>query len=78
MRNLINIGYFAITFSLLLLLLPLKAYAYIDPGTGSIIIQVVIGVLAGGLVALKIFWTKVKLFFTGKKSKLTKSEKENE
>lgn len=37
--------------------------AYIDPGTGSLIIQVLIGALAGGLVAAKIFWTRIKKFF---------------
>jgi hypothetical protein len=36
---------------------------YIDPGTGSLIIQVILGVLFGGLVALKLFWAKVSHFF---------------
>ena len=37
--------------------------AYIDPGTGSLMIQVLIGVLAGSAVAVKIYWTRVKGFF---------------
>ena len=37
--------------------------AYIDPGTGSLIIQVLIGALAGALVATKIFWSRIKAFF---------------
>jgi hypothetical protein len=41
------------------LLVPQKAYAYIDPGTGSIILQVVLGVLIAGMVSLKIFWSRV-------------------
>jgi hypothetical protein len=40
-----------------------NSYAYLDPGTGSYLIQVLIGVILGGLYALKIFWTKIKLFF---------------
>ena len=45
---------------------------YLDPGTGSIIIQVLIGALAGGLIALKIFWGRIsslfkKLFHRGRK-----------
>lgn len=45
---------------------------YLDPGTGSIIIQVLIGALAGGLIALKIFWGRIsslfkKLFYRGRK-----------
>ena len=37
--------------------------AYIDPGTGSLMIQVLIGVVAGSAVAAKIYWTRVKGFF---------------
>jgi hypothetical protein len=33
--------------------------AYLDPGTGSIIIQVVIAVLVGGGIFLKTFWKKI-------------------
>ena len=36
--------------------------AYIDPGTGSLMIQVLIGVLAGSAVAAKIYWARVKDF----------------
>lgn len=38
-------------------------HAYIDPGTGSIIFQVVIGLFVGGLFAVKIFWNKIRNFF---------------
>ena len=41
----------------------IPAYAYLDPGTGSMIIQVIIGVVAGALVTLKVFWSKIKAFF---------------
>ena len=36
------------------------AYAYLDPGTGSVIIQALIGVIAGVLITLKIYWYKLK------------------
>ncbi len=36
---------------------------YIDPGTGSLIIQVIIGFLVGGLVGAKVFWNRIKGFF---------------
>ncbi|MBA7585576.1 hypothetical protein ES708_27560 [subsurface metagenome] len=36
---------------------------YIDPGTGSLIIQIVIGSLIGGFFLLKVFWGKVSAFF---------------
>jgi hypothetical protein len=39
--------------------LPTVAYGYLDPGTGSYIIQVVIGGILGGLSAIGIFWNRV-------------------
>ena len=41
----------------------LRVPAYIDPGTGSLIIQVLIGVVAGATVAAKIYWSRIKHFF---------------
>jgi hypothetical protein len=41
----------------------LKLYAYIDPGTGSFIIQLILGFLFGGLFAVKLFWSSIKRFF---------------
>ncbi len=32
--------------------------AYLDPGTGSLIIQMLIGALVGGAVAAKVFWKR--------------------
>lgn len=36
---------------------------YLDPGTGSMVLQVGIGFLFGGLLALKIFWNRIITFF---------------
>lgn len=41
----------------------LSIIAYIDPGSGSMIIQVVIATVLGGIVAVKIFWQNIVLFF---------------
>ena len=38
--------------------------AYIDPGSGSIILQVVLASCIGGLA---MFWSKIKALFGGKK-----------
>ena len=35
-----------------------------DAGTGSIVLQAVVGALVGGLVAIKLFWNQVKTFFS--------------
>jgi hypothetical protein len=37
--------------------------AYIDPGSGSMIIQVIIATILGGLMAIKIFWQRISCFF---------------
>jgi hypothetical protein len=44
------------------------AYAYLDPGTGSIIIQGIIGAIAGGLVVGRMYWQKLKSFFCRSKA----------
>jgi len=45
------------------------AYAYIDPGSGSMVIQMLIGVLVGAVITIKIYWYKLKEKFIFKKSK---------
>lgn len=45
------------------------AFAYLDPGTGSIILQLVLGGVAGALVIVKLYWYRLKsLFGPGAKS----------
>jgi len=53
-----------IGFSLLCIAVSSPAYGYIDPGTGSLIIQSLIGAIAAIGVTLKIYWHKIKLFFS--------------
>ena len=36
--------------------------AYLDPGSGSFILQALIATLAGILVAVNIYWQKIKRF----------------
>lgn len=49
--------------ALILILLPTNAHAYIDPGTGSIVLQFVIAGLVSGLYVIKKFWSNIKSFF---------------
>ena len=44
-------------------------FAYLDPASTTYLIQIVAGVVIGGGIAIKIYWRKIKLFFTGKKVK---------
>ncbi|MBT3232561.1 MAG: hypothetical protein HN356_07075 [Calditrichaeota bacterium] len=39
------------------------AFAYLDPGTGSYIFQLIIAGALGAMFTLKIFWAKIKVFF---------------
>lgn len=46
------------------LLAPLASgHAYLDPGSGSFIIQLVLAALLGGGFALKVYWKKVVALF---------------
>ena len=46
--------------SVLLLLAAAPAMAYLDPGTGSMLLQVILGGLAAVGVALKLYWYKIR------------------
>ena len=46
-----------------ILFFPGSAHAYIDPGTGSIIIQIVFATIASSLVVIKMYWLRIKSFF---------------
>jgi CBS-domain-containing membrane protein len=37
------------------------AFAYLDPGTGSMLLQVILGGIAAVGVALKLFWHKIRV-----------------
>jgi len=40
------------------------AYAYIDPGSGSLVIQIIIGALVGIGITVKIYWYRLKGFIS--------------
>ncbi len=40
-----------------------SAQAYLDPGTGAIILQMLLGGVAGALVILKLYWHRFTSFF---------------
>jgi len=60
----------SIFFSLILssaFLVSEPAHAYLDPGTGGMIMQMIIGAIAGIGVALKMYWHKIAAFFSSSK-----------
>ena len=52
-------------FGTFILLLPREAHAYLDAGTGSMLIQALVGGAAAALVIAKTYWAKIKGFFVG-------------
>lgn len=44
-------------------LFPLEAHAYLDPGTGSYILQLALAALVGTVFAIRLFWGRIKAFF---------------
>jgi hypothetical protein len=53
----------------------MNIFAYLDPGTGSLVLQAIVGGLLGIGVLVKAYWSKIKgLFAGGKKTKSEDSE----
>jgi hypothetical protein len=52
------------------------AYAYIDPGSGGLIIQALIGAVATVVVAVRLYWQRMLAFFSRfrKKTWLSKGD----
>jgi len=55
----------------------LKHHAYTDPGTGSLLIQMLIAILASIMVVIGVYWRKVKNWLkkiSGKDTETTETE----
>lgn len=39
--------------------IPIREYAYLDPGSGSLILQLLLAAILGSLIFLKTFWKKI-------------------
>jgi len=63
----------------LLLFLPFySAQGYLDPGSGSFIIQLVVGAVLGGLVAIKVYFKNIKKSIASLFSKKTSEKKDDD
>ena len=38
------------------------ARAYVDPGTGGLVFQVMLGVVVGGIPGTALFWKRIRVF----------------
>jgi len=70
-----NLKFLFLIFSLIAYTSP--AYAYLDPGTGSMLVQGLIGGVAVVMSFLSIYWQKVKAFFIKQEPDID-IDKENE
>lgn len=53
----------ALALALALLTLASPAHAYLDPGTGSMILSAIIGLFATAALAVKTWWYRIKALF---------------
>ena len=72
-----NISIFSIIFSAFSLFLLQPAYAYLDPGTGSLIIQVIVGSIAALGVAMTAMRHRIVDFLNKLLGRKLKNEKDN-
>lgn len=64
MKNSSNARNVVIAGTIVLILTPATAWAYLDPGTSSFFIQVIIAGIIGALFTVKLFFHRVKAFFS--------------
>lgn len=49
--------------AILVFLRPTDAHAYVDPSTGSYLLQMLLAGVVAAALAIRMFWTNLKLFF---------------
>lgn len=55
---------------LVAILMPLDAHAYLDPGVGSLVLQVILGAVAAAMVVCKMYWHRFLLFLGVRKEEV--------
>lgn len=48
---------------------PPLAYAYIDPSTGGMLLQLLLAGVAGALIIIKLYWEKLRSIFSSKSNR---------
>jgi len=62
--------------ALALFVVPGYASAYLDPGTGSFVVQIAIASIAGLLFTAKTYWGRIKFFLHGFSKKMLGQKKD--
>ena len=55
-----------------------SAHAYLDPGSGSFLFQIIIGGILSAMFAIKLYFRKIKNFFSKKNIQKDNNEKPKE
>jgi len=55
-----------------------EAHAYIDPGSGSMILQAIVASIAAGFAFFGVFWQRIKARFFSAKPEVKKDETDDE
>lgn len=55
---------FKIWIVLICYFMPIESYAYLDPGSGSVALQILLGFLLAATYSIKLYWSKVTEFFS--------------
>lgn len=66
MRKPSNLRFWCLTAGCLLFVTSNSAYAYLDPGTGSILIQSLLAGVAVAIGVVRAYWYRIKSFFVAK------------
>tara|TARA_Y100000590_G_C15657270_1_gene991137 strand:+ start:478 stop:684 length:207 start_codon:yes stop_codon:yes gene_type:complete len=67
--------FFVIYFLTFYLIFIDSAFAYLDPGSGNYIIQLIVAFFASIFVSVKIFWQKIKFFIYNLRNKKKNKKK---
>jgi len=68
---------FSLIALLCLVFLPINAFAYLDPGTGSAMLQGILGALAAVAMVLKLYWHRLLRLLGLRKDVVKKEEHSN-
>ena len=60
--------------TVVLLLVSTPASAYIDPGTGSFLVQGIIAAVLGAAMVIRMYWQRIKSVLTGRSAKADDDE----
>ena len=55
---------------------PRSVQAYVDPGTGSYLLQIILASIAAALLGIKYFWDKIRSIFSRAPSEQQDDEKD--